>query len=71
MSSMSVFFCIIFFGPDIGLRHKETTETLKKFFNYFEMGGSKYIWRFKKLTCTHAGGFKGNLFRLQFLCFFA
>ena len=30
------------------------------------MGGSKYIWGFKQLTSTHAGGFKGKIFCLRF-----
>ena len=56
------------FWAVIGVSHRETSETLENIFIKFEMGCSRYIWGFKKLTFTHAEGFNGTLFWLRFLC---
>ena len=56
MSSILCFFRINFFRPVIGVRHRETTETLGKYFIKSEMGGFKFIKGFQQLTYTHAGG---------------
>ena len=65
-----VLFSYNFFWPVIGVRHRETTETLGRIFIKSEMGGFKFIKGFQKLTYTHLGGFNGTLFWLRVLCFF-
>ena len=57
------------FWPVIDVRHREKLKQWENFFIKSDMGGSKFIKGFQKLTCTHAGGFNGTLFCLRFLCF--